>query len=342
MKAARLHEYGKSLSLDEVPLPEPGPGQVLVKVAGAGFCHSDLHVIDGELSLPLPLPLTLGHENAGYVAATGKGVCSVKEGDPVVVFGGWGCGVCGPCASGHEQLCDEPQWAGLSRWNGGYAEDLLVPDERYLVKLSKIDPRRAAPLADAALTPYRAIKKALPYLEPDYKVLLIGLGGLGQYGLKLLRILCGCDVIAVDINQEKLKLALKEGAAHALSGRDPKLVDRLLDLTGGKGVCAAFDFVGSDQTLAAAVASTRAMGKVTQIGLAGGTARLKVLAESRFEVCFEATLWGTLKELREVVALAESGRLGLEETEFAPLDRINEVCERLKRGGVTGRLVVTP
>jgi len=165
MKAARLHEYNKPLTVDEVPLPRPGPGQVVIRVAGAGFCHSDLHVIDHELELPLPLPLTLGHENAGYVAAAGAGVRSVKEGDAVVVFGGWGCGVCAACVDGREQLCAAPQWLGLSQWDGGYAEHMLVPKEQYLVKLSKLDPRRAAPLADAALTPYRAIKKALPYLE---------------------------------------------------------------------------------------------------------------------------------------------------------------------------------
>ncbi|MFI5349275.1 MAG: NAD(P)-dependent alcohol dehydrogenase [Elusimicrobiota bacterium] len=342
MKAARLHNYKSPLSLDEVPTPVPEPGQVVVKVAGAGFCHSDLHIIDGEIDLPLPLPLTLGHENAGYVAAVGRGVTTVREGDAVIVYGGWGCGTCGPCVTGHEQLCDNPQWAGLSKWNGGYAESILVPQERYLVKLSKLDPRRAAPLADAALTPYRAIKKALPFFEPDYKVLVIGLGGLGEYGLKLLRLFCGCKIIAVDTSDEKLKLARREGAAYALNGRDSKLAEKVLELTGGKGVCASFDFVGTDQTLATAISTTRAMGKVTQVGLAGGAANLKVLANSRFEVTFEATLWGTLKELREVVALAETGRLSLEETEFAPLDRINDVCARLKRGGVTGRLVMTP
>lgn len=344
MKAARLHEYKKPLTLDEVPTPEPGPGQVLVKVAGAGLCHTDVHVIDGELDepLPLPLPLTLGHENAGYVAAAGAGVTHVKEGDAVVLYGGWGCGCCGPCVAGREQFCEAPRWAGLSRWDGGYAEDILVPKERYLVKLDTIDPRRAAPLADAALTPYHAVKKALPFLEPDAKALVIGLGGLGQYGVKLLRVLCGCELIVIDIDESKLELARREGARHALSGRDPNVVERVMDVTGGKGVCASFDFVGTDQTLAAALAVTRSLGKVSQIGLGGGTAAMKVLSNCRFETTFEAMLWGTIKELREVVELAETGRLSLEPTELVPLERVNEACARLKRGGVTGRLVVTP
>ena len=342
MKAARLHEYKKPLTLDDVPAPEPGPGQTVVRIAGAGFCHSDLHVIDGELPLKLPLPLTLGHENAGYVAAVGEGVTSVREGDPVVVFGGWGCGICDHCVTGQEQLCDSGEWVGLSRWAGGYAEDLLVPHERYLVKLDRLDPKRAAPLADAALTPYRAVRKALPFLEPDHMALVIGLGGLGQYGVKMLRLLSACPIIAVDVSPEKLALARQYGAAHALDGRSPKLVEQVLELTRGKGACASFDFVGSDATLEAAIRATRSLGKVSQVGLAGGAARLKVLENSRFETLFEATLWGTIKELREVVAMAESGRLALNETEFAPLDRINEVRDRLTRGEVRGRVVLTP
>jgi propanol-preferring alcohol dehydrogenase len=342
MKAARLHEYHKPLTMDEVPLPKPGPGEVLVKIAGSGFCHSDLHVIDGEIPLDVKLPLTLGHENAGYVSALGSGVTTLKEGDPVVVYGGWGCGTCDACVTGREQLCSKPQWAGLSRWNGGYAEDLLVPRERYLVKLETIDPKRAAPLADAALTPYRAVRRARRYLEPDYMTLVIGLGGLGQYGVKFLRMLSGSPIIAVDISEDKLKLARNYGAEHALNGRDPEIVEKVMDLTGGKGVCASFDFVGSDQTLEAAIAVTRSSGKVTQVGLAGGTARFRVMDNSRFESAFEATLWGTVKELREVVSLVERGRLELNDEEFAPLDRINEVIDRLRKGGVKGRVVVTP
>ena len=204
MKAARLHNYGQPLVIEEAPTPSPGPGQGVIRVMGAGFCHSDLHVIDGEIKILPRMPLTLGHENAGIVAAVGSGVSAVREGDRVAVFGGWGCGRCDYCVTGHEQLCETPQWAGLSNYDGGYAEYLLVPHERYLVTLSKLNPAEAAPLTDAALTPYRAIKKALAVLQPDHYVLLIGLGGLGQYGLKLLRLLAACPVIVVDVSAENL------------------------------------------------------------------------------------------------------------------------------------------
>ena len=342
MKAARLHAYGKPLSLDEIPTPQAQPGQIVVQIQGSGFCHSDLHLIDGEIQILPRLPITLGHENAGVVAAVGAGVESVREGDRVAVYGGWGCGRCDYCVGGHEQLCIAPQWVGLSQRDGGYAEYLLVPHERYLVKLDKLSPRDAAPLTDAALTPYRAIKKALPFLDPDYPALVVGVGGLGEYGLELLRILSGCPVIAVDVSESKRQLAKQLGAAHVLDGNDPEVANQIAELTHGRGVCAAFDFVGSDATLALTAGATRSMGKVTQIGLAGGTAKLHVLQNTRFEVQFEATLWGTIRELREIIAMAESGVLRPIPIEFAPLERINDVYQRLKQGDVRGRVVMTP
>lgn len=342
MRAARLHACKKPLVIEDIPIPEPGFGEVLVRIEGAGFCHSDIHIIDGELPVLPRLPITLGHENAGRVAAVGPGVEEYREGQPVAVFGGWGCGRCDLCVTGDEQLCPDPRWPGIFGHDGGYAEYMLVPKEGYLVHLCSLEPRVAAPLTDAALTPYRAIRKALPYIVPGYPVLLIGLGGLGMYGLKLLRILTGSDIIVVDITERKLESARELGATHVLNGRESGLADRVKDLTGGRGVSAAFDFVGSDATLELAVRSTRSFGKVSQIGLAGGTARLKVLENSRFEVLFEATLWGTVKELREVVALVESGRLEPIAVEFAPLEEINEVYRRVKGGEVEGRIVITP
>lgn len=342
MKAARLHAYGQGLVLDELPVPTPEKGQVVIRIDGAGFCHSDIHVIDGEIRILPRMPVTLGHENAGHVAVIGAGVRTVKEGDAVAVYGGWGCGTCAYCVTGHEQLCSSPRWVGLSQYDGGYAEYLLVPHEQYLVTLEHLTPETAAPLTDAALTPYRAIRKALPFLQPDHYALVIGLGGLGQYGLKLLHLLSGCPVIAVDVSDAKLARARELGAAVVLNSRSPEIGATIKELTHGAGVAAAFDFVGVDSTLALAVASTRSLGKVTQVGLAGGTARLKPLDTSAFEVLYEATLWGTIKELREVIALAESGRLSPIPIEIEPLDRINEVYARLKRGEVDGRVVVRP
>jgi len=178
-------------------------------------------------------------------------------------------------------------------------------------------------------------------LEPDHAALVIGVGGLGQFGVKLLRIMSGVTIIAVDLAEDKRRLARVCGADHVLDGADSEVARQVTELSRG-GVAAAFDFVGADTTLALALAATRTGGKVTQIGLAGGTARLRALENVRFEVQFETTLWGTIKELREVVSLAESGRLTPVELEFAPLAAINEVYARLKGGAVSGRVVITP
>jgi D-arabinose 1-dehydrogenase-like Zn-dependent alcohol dehydrogenase len=160
--------------------------------------------------------------------------------------------------------------------------------------------------------------------------------------VKLIRLLAGCPIIAVDVSPAKLALARELGATQVLDGRDADLATQIRDLTHGHGVSASFDFVGSEATLALAIATTRSLGKVSQIGLAGGAARMKVLDNTRFEVLFEATLWGTIKELREVIALAESGRLSPIPIELAPLETINDVYARLKRGDVQGRAVIQP
>ncbi|HEY7441932.1 MAG TPA: NAD(P)-dependent alcohol dehydrogenase [Vicinamibacterales bacterium] len=342
MRAARLHAYGKPLEIDDVPRPTPGPGQAVIRVEGAGFCHSDLHIISGEIQILPRMPLTLGHENAGTVAAIGDGVRAVREGDRVAVYGGWGDGFCDYCAAGEENLCPTMQWVGLSEHEGGYAEYLLVPHERYLVPLHTLEPKVAAPLTDAALTPYRAVTRALSAVPPDYPVLVIGCGALGQFGVKILRLLSGAEIIAIDLDDQKLATAREFGATHTINARDLEVQRRILDIARGVGVSAVFDFVGADSTLALALATTRPAGRVVQVGLAGGTAQVTALKTVKPEVSVSVSWWGNIRELREVIALVESGRLTPIPLEFWPLDKINDVYDRVKRGEVAGRAVLTP
>ena len=342
MRAARLHAYGKPLEIDDVPRPTPGPGQAVIRVEGAGFCHSDLHIISGEIQILPRMPLTLGHENAGTVAAIGDGVRAVREGDRVAVYGGWGDGFCDYCAAGEENLCPTMQWVGLSEHEGGYAEYLLVPHERYLVPLHTLEPKVAAPLTDAALTPYRAVTRALSAVPPDYPVLVIGCGALGQFGVKILRLLSGAEIIAIDLDDQKLATARESGATHTINARDLEVQRRILDIARGVGVSAVFDFVGADSTLALALATTRPAGRVVQVGLAGGTAHVTALKTVKPEVSVSVSWWGNIRELREVIVLVESGRLTPIPLEFWPLDKINDVYDRVKRGEVAGRAVLTP
>ena len=341
MRAARLYGYNEDYVVEDIPVPEPGPGQVLVGVAGSGACHSDLHMWRGDMAgRPLPpFPWVLGHENAGYVEALGPGVSGVEVGEPVAVFGGWGCGACRFCLGGDEQLCDVLRWGGIGR-PGGYAEYLVVPAARHLVKLGDYDPVLAAPLTDAGLTPYRAVKKALPRLLPGSTAVVIGVGGLGHFGLQYLKYLAPVKIIAVDTAEPKRALAAELGADLVL---DPLSVDvpaEVKAFAGGEGAAAVLDFVGADSTIAMALAASGRQGLVVLVGLAGGAAPFSFFAAAT-ETSVTTSNWGNRNELEEVMALARAGSITAH-IERHDLSEINAVFARLTRGEVDGRAVILP
>lgn len=341
MKVARIYEYGKDLIIEDVEEPKLDENGVIVKVEGAGFCHSDLHIINGEIKILPKLPMTLGHENAGVVYKVGKNVKNLKEGDKVVVYGGWGCGYCDFCIKGEENLCIKPSWVGILN-DGGYAEYLYVPYERYLVKVDKLEPKIACIYADAGLTPYRAYKKIKHLLDGESYVLIIGCGGLGQFGIKIIKSLTPSKVIAVDISDEKLNKAKEYGADIIINSNKENPLIKIMEITNNLGVDASLDFVGSNETLNLSVISTKVGGKVIQIGLAGGSANLKILENIRFEVSFEFSLWGNIKELRELLSLAENNIITPIDVEFYKLEDINVLIKNLKENKIKGRAVVTP
>lgn len=338
MKAAVLRAVNEPLSVEEVPTPEPGPGEVLIKIAGSGVCHSDLHLVDGSVPLSRT-PLILGHENAGWVEKLGPGAAGFEPGDPVVVFGGWGCGHCRFCLGGQEQLCGTEQWGGLGP-DGGYAEYMLVPSTRHLVAADGLDLVEAAALTDAGLTPYRAVKKTLPSLPPGASVLLIGAGGLGQYGVQFLRLLTQATIIVADTAPQKRELATELGADVVIDSSAPDALEQVRTAAGGEGVAAALDFVGAGATMELAEHALARQGIFVLVGLAGGSARF-----SFFDLATEATIttssWGSRNDLTELVALARTGKLR-STTERHPLEEVNDVLERLGRGEIPGRAVLVP
>ena len=338
MKAAVLRAVGEPLLIEEVPTPSPGPGELLVKVAGAGVCHSDVHLKDGSIPLSR-VPIILGHENAGWVEQPGSGVTDFEHGDPVVVYGGWGCGSCRFCLGGQEQLCDTGRWSGLGP-DGGYAEYLLVPSARHLVPAGGLDLVEAAGLTDAGLTPYRAVKKALPYLPPGSTVLLVGAGGLGQYGLQFLKLLTQATVVVVETAPDKRKHAVKLGADVVIDGTAPDVLDQVRAAAGGAGVNAALDFVGVDSTMRLGADSLARQGIFVLVGLAGGSVPFSFFGAGS-ESVLTTSNWGSRNDLAELVALAQAGKLTTA-TERHSLDDINEVFERLERGQIQGRGVVIP
>ncbi|MFI0788882.1 NAD(P)-dependent alcohol dehydrogenase [Streptomyces lydicus] len=346
MRAFQLVGWQQPPELREVPVPEPGPGQVLVKVGGAGACHSDLHLMEAPGPPPgfaTEPPFTLGHENAGWVESPGPGVTGFAPGDPVIVYGPWGCGTCANCREGKENYCQTTrgQGGGLGGGHdGGMAEYLLVPAARFLIPLGTLDPRQAAPLSDAGLTSYHAVKRSVHLLGAGSTAVVIGVGGLGQMAVQMVRALSAATtVIAVDTDADKLETARRMGADEVvLPGEDA--VTRIKDMTGQQGAQLVLDMVGADPTLRLAAQVARVLGHLTIVGLGGGA--LPVNFSSPAHECSVASpYWGSLPELMEVITLARQQKIEMLVERF-PLESASEAYQLLHDGKIRGRAVITP
>ena len=350
IRSARIHEYNKPLELDNIYKPVISRDEeVLVKVGASGLCHSDLHLISGEWKdiIPLNLPKTPGHEIAGWIEEVGTSVPEniMKPGDLVAVFGGWGCGWCIQCKSGDEQLCAFAKWPGLSSFDGGFSEYLLVPSYRFLVNVrsSEVVPENLAPLTDAGLTPYRAIKKIKSMLGPGRNIGILGIGGLGSYAVQYAKILGGgSKVFAMDRSESKLELASKCGADHLVNLRSiDNLVDRIRAQTGGKMLDVIIDCVGTDKTFYDSISILAKGGCVVIVGLFGTAAKIPIAMTVLNEYKIFGSLWGNYNELREVIELLNEGRIKNHITKFR-LDDVNEAIKLLKEGQIIGRGVLIP
>lgn len=329
MLAARLHTPGEPLRLETVPVPEPTGTQVRIRVAGCGVCHTDLHIADGTQTR-VTLPRTLGHEVSGWIDAVGPAARlrhPLGAGDPVLVYGGWGCGACRECRSGAEQRCPESASPGF-QVDGGYADAMLVPHPRHLESLGDLDPVHAAPLADAAITAHRAVVRAERWLKPGARVLVIGAGGVGGFVIQLLRgTPQGADlVIGVDeLSDHRIERARSLGADTATLQEPADVV---------------FDVVGTHETLADATAAVAPDGLVVLVGEGGGRLPFGFDA-TPLETWLTTVAWGSRDDLRAVVRLASEGQLTWE-TETVPLRDVANAHDRLRSGDVRGRLVLVP
>ena len=342
MKAYRMTQWQAAPELCDIDLCEPGPGEVLVKIGGAGVCHSDLHVMEYPAgALPYALPFTLGHENAGWVERVGAGVNGVHLGEPVIVYSVWGCGRCAACRLGAENYCEQAplfSGCGLGR-DGGMASYMLVPAARFLCPLGGLDPRQAAPLTDAGLSTYHAVKRSLSLLRPGSTAVVIGAGGLGQMAIQIIQALSPARVVAVDLLADKRAAAQALGA-EIVDAADDRAAERIRDLTLGIGAELVLDIVGSDATLQLAVSVARRLGHLTVVGIAGGSLPFSYLGVPT-ELSVASTFYGSIPELTEVVTLAQAGKIR-PQVELFPLDQVAEVYQRLREGKIHGRAVVTP
>ncbi len=345
MRALRMTNWNHDPSMSEVGQPEAGPGQAVLTIGGAGVCHSDLHLLYEfpPGAMPWTLPITLGHENAGWVHQLGPGSVGLEVGQPVAVYGPWGCGRCHACARGEENYCQNAApgapVGGLGA-DGGMAEFMLVPGLRHLVPLpDTLGPAEAAPLTDAALTPYHAIARARHLLVPGSTAVVIGIGGLGHLAVQILRATTEARVVAVDQRPEALDLAKACGADHVVAAGE-SAADAIREVSHGRGAEGIFDMVGLDSTLALAAHAVSVNGHIGLVGLGGGSLPVSLMGLP-FGLSVGSTYWGTLPELHEVLALAGRGDLRAHTTTF-PLDRAVAAYEAVRQGVVVGRAVVVP
>ena len=339
MRAYQLLDWRRA-GFGEAPVADPGPGQVRVRIGGAGLCHSDLLFLDAPPGRwPFALPMTLGHENAGWVDRIGPGVDGFAEGDAVLIETHWWCRRCEFCRVGADNYCIRGRGRAHGVGAPGGLAPYLVTEVQQLVPLGALEPIDVAPLADAGRTSYHAVKKTLPKLVPGSTAVVIGVGGLGGYAIQWLRLLSPARVVALDLDAAHLRAARELGAEEALIS-DADAADALRELTGGRGAEAVFDFVGVDATMELALRSARILGSVALVGAGGGSARIGWDSLPR-----DCEVWspqgGTNPDLHEVVRLCQRYPVQHRVERFA-FDDTPLAYERLRAGDLAGRAVVLP
>jgi alcohol dehydrogenase len=339
-----LTAYQAPLCETIVDCPEPTGSEVLIRIERCGVCHSDLHMQDGYFALGKDqtldvregraLPFTLGHEIAGIVERAGPDAAGARPGARVAVYPWIGCGVCGACTAGEENLCSANRHLGITV-DGGFASHVLVPHPRYLIDYAPLSPPFAGALMCSGLTAYSALKRLQSHAARG-PVLLVGLGGVGMMGLGIARALFPQPPIVADIDTAKRDAALQAGAAAAFDPADRDARRALIKSTGG--VFAACDFVGSEKSLGFAAGAVAKGGKVVVTGLLGGSFPLAVTMLVLKAMTVEGTLTGTLSEANELMALARAGRIAPLPIEERPLAAAQQSLDDLRAGRVVGRV----
>jgi propanol-preferring alcohol dehydrogenase len=345
MMAYRLVEWERPPEPVEVEVPRPGAGQLLVRVAGNGLCHSDIAM--GRIpaavgtSLGWQMPFTLGHEIGGWVDDLGAGVTGFEAGDPVALVSPSSCGACSWCIRGQDSACPHGRVGRGYGRDGGLAPYVLVGSTREVIKLGALDPMVAGPLTDAGATSYHAVRRVLRKLVPGSTAVVVGAGGLGSFAVQLLAALSPARIVAVDISPARREFAREMGAHDVLAGVDDSTTQQLRELTQGEGAEAVLDFVGVDATIAAGLASVRRAGAFALVGAGGGTFRRPWFGGLPNEAdifCFQGS---SISDARDVLALASGGRVRSVIDVF-PFSRVEEAYEQLDTGRLRGRAVVTP
>ncbi|WP_316204775.1 alcohol dehydrogenase AdhP [Bradyrhizobium sp. SZCCHNS3004] len=335
MKAAVVKAFGKPLVIEDVPIPVPGPGEILVKLKACGVCHTDLHAASGDWPVkPVP-PFIPGHEAAGLVAALGSGVTDFKVGDAVGVA--WlhdACLRCEYCETGWETLCEHQHNTGYSV-NGGFAE-YVIASAAFAARLpADVDFAAIAPILCAGVTTYKGLKET--ETRPGEWVVIFGVGGLGHVAIQYAKAM-GMKVIGIDITEDKLKLAREAGADHAVNALDKDAVDRVAKITGG-GAHGVLVTAVSTPAFAQALHMVRRKGTVSLVGLPPGEFPTPIFDVVLKRITVRGSIVGTRRDLDEAIAFAAEGKVKAEIT-TAPLSEINTIFDKMKAGKIDGRIVL--
>src|SRR6188472_2116747 len=352
MRAARIVKPKESLQVQQLETPKPRGSQVLVKVHSSGVCHSDIHLWEGGYEGPHGLflkttdrgveyPLTPGHEIAGTVDSLGDQAEGFNENEKVLVYPWIGEGLCPACRIGEENLCDKPRSLGVYV-NGGYAEYVLIPSYKYLVKIGDdIDIDAAATLSCSALTAYGAVKNA--NLNPDDNVVVVGAGGLGLMAMQLAKTVTGARIIAMDIGDDKLKAAKEDGGADdVVNSKKEDPVKAIMELTSNLGADVVIDFVNASKTVESDMQFLRRRARLVLVGLFGGELKLRLVTMPTRAYKIIGSYTGTLIDMVELVSLAERDVIKPVVSNRFKLDQAGEALQMLKDGKIVGRGVINP
>ena len=334
MKAAVAHAFGEPLRIEEVKVPLPGPGQILVKIEACGVCHTDLHAVEGDWPVRPSLPFIPGHEGVGYVAAVGSGVTRVKEGDRVGVP--WlytACGCCEHCLTGWETLCTEQQNTGYSV-NGGYAEYVLADPDYVGILPKQVAFDEIAPILCAGVTVYKGLK--VTNARPGQWVVISGIGGLGHVAVQYAKAM-GLHVAAVDVDDAKLELARTLGASLTVNARheDPVAVIQR-DIGGANGVLVT---AVSNSAFGQAIGMARRHGTVALVGLPPGDFPTPIFDVVLKAISITGSIVGTRADLQEALDFAAEG-LVKATIHHGKLDDINQIFDQMRAGAIEGRIVL--
>jgi propanol-preferring alcohol dehydrogenase len=359
MKSASISKPKSPLEIISKDTPKPIGSQVLVRVEACGVCHSDIHLWEGGYEGPdgeflkatdrgVRYPLIPGHEIAGAVEEVGEEVSSLnlfKKNGKVIVYPWLGEGMCPACREGNENLCDRPRSLGIYN-DGGYSEYVLVPSYRYLLDVSNdietgsFDANTACTLSCSSLTAYGAISNA--NLRPFDTAVIIGAGGLGLMAIQLAKAITGSTVIAMDLDDNKLKAAKENGADFTINSKKENAVTAVMEMTQKLGADAVIDFVNSSKSTDVDMQLLRKRARVVLVGLYGGAVRLNLISMPTRAYKLIGSYTGNIAQLAELVSLTRRGVIKPLVSDKFNLEQATEALSKLKEGKVVGRGIINP